>query len=57
MIDKLNMIQLEFIAKIDKQLYKAQGAIVFSTTLFSGLLLIIFKGDLYQFAFVSICFL
>ncbi len=52
-IDELSVIQLELLAKMDKQLRKAQSVIVSSTTLFGGLLLIIVMGDFNQFVPVS----
>ncbi len=52
-INELSMIQLKLLAQIDKQLRKAWGAIVSSTIVFGGLLLIILIGDFYQFASVS----
>lgn len=56
-IDELNIIQLELLAKINKPLCKAQGVIVCSIALFDGLPIIIFMGDFYQFAPISGCFL
>lgn len=52
-IDELSMIQLKLLAKIDKQLYKAQNVIISSIALFDGLFLIILIGDFYQFAPVN----
>lgn len=47
LIDKLNMIYLELLIIIDKQLYKAQNVIISSTTLFDNLFLVIFISDFY----------
>lgn len=52
-IDELNMIPLGLLATIDKQLHKAQGAIVSSTALFSDLPLVILMGNFYQFVLVN----
>ena len=46
-INKLSMIYFRLLIAMDKQLRKAHGAIVFSTTLFSGLPLVILMGDFY----------
>ena len=47
------MIPFELLATMDKQLCKAQSAIVSLIALFGGLLLVIFIGDFYQFASVN----
>lgn len=52
-IDVLSMIPLGLLAIIDKQLYKAQNAIVFLISLFDNLPLVILIGDFYQFTPLS----
>lgn len=52
-MNKLNMICLRLLVTIDKQLCKAQDAIISSTALFGNLSLVMFIGDFYQFALVS----
>ena len=54
-IDELSIIHLWLLAIMDKQLCKVQHAIVSSTALFGGQLLVILMSDYYQFASVSSC--
>ncbi len=44
------MIDLKLLTLIDKQLRKAKRSDLYSTTVFSGLPLVVLIGDLYQFA-------
>lgn len=46
-IDEPSIISVGLLVTIDKQLRKAQGAIISSTALFGGLLLVILMGDFY----------
>ena len=46
-IDKINMVKLEILSNIGKQLAKAQGLSNSNTIMFQDLLIVIVIGDFY----------
>ncbi len=48
-IDKKNMVKLQILSNMEKQLAKARGFSNFSTAVFGGLPIVIVMRDFYQF--------
>lgn len=52
-VDEVSMIDLKLLTSIDKQLQKARGLDISSTSIFGGLSLVVLMEDSYQFASVT----